>query len=266
VFHYATVVDSGHAGVGAIVSTFGSGDAGGRRAFGFSADVADFGSRGPRNPAEMIGRAHVAAMSRRKAPGMLVQAMTGLARLVMPVALLLIVSAAAAIYSDLPAEGLGTFAGKPLSLGLALLPVTFFVIHLTNRCYGAGYALGQVVLAWLVAVAAFPVILPILAVEPDVRVVAAFAAGLFFSQLVAIVMFDLLRGPTWWTAPLFASLIGGGVLCLIAFPAAFAGTSSNWSDEMLSFMALCAGAALLLLIPYGLLRGLLPPRPGFGGY
>jgi len=254
-------------GVGVIVSTYETGEgAAGRGALRLSADVADFGSRGPRNPAGMIGQAHVAAMSRRKAPGMLLQASAGLARLLVPVALLLIVSAASAIYSDLPAEGLGTFAGKPLSLGLALLPLTFFVIHLTNRCYGAGYALGQVALAWLVAVAAFPVILPLMTVQPELRVAAAFAAGLFFSQLVAIVLFDLLRGPTWWTAPLFASLIGGAVLCLIAFPAAFAGTESHWSDEMLGYMVLCAGAALLLLIPYGLLRGLLPPRPGFGGY
>lgn len=198
---------------------------------------------------------------------MLARLLGGLARLMLPVALLLVVGAACAMYSDLPAEGLGTFAGKPLSLGLALLPVTFFVIHLTNRCYGAGTALGQVALAWLLAVAALPIVLPMVALpEPDVRIVAAFAAGLFFSQLVAVGLFDLLRGPAWWTAPFFASLIGGAVLCLIAFPAAFAGTGSSWSDEMLGFMAFCAGAALLLLVPYGLLRGLLPPRPGFGGY
>ena len=248
------------------MSTSVTGGAGKRGASGFAADQADYGSGRFRNSGETIGQVHVRPMSSRKEPVPLVRMALALGRLLLPVALLLMVSAAAAIYGDQPAEGLGTFAGKQLCLGLALLPVTFFVIHLTNRRYGAGYALGQVALTWLAAVVVFPIIAPMMAGPPDVRIVAAFAAGLFFSQLVAIWLFDLLRGPAWWTAPLFASLSGGVVLCLIAFPGAFAGTPANWSNEMFGFMALCAGAALLLLIPYGLLRGLLPPRAGFGGY
>jgi uncharacterized PurR-regulated membrane protein YhhQ (DUF165 family) len=231
-----------------------------------AADVTDFGSRRLRNPAEIIGRAHVASISRRKGPNVFVRAVTGLLRIVLPVVLLLTAGAACVIYSDLPAEGLGSFAGKPLSLGLALLPLTFFVIQLTNRRYGAVYAFAQVVLAWLLAVAALPALLPMMSPAPDARTVAGFGAGLFIAQLLSIVLFDGLRGPTWWKAPLFSSLIGGIVLCLIAFPAAFAGTAANWSRDMFGYMTLAAGASVLLLIPYGLLRSLVPPRPGFGGY
>jgi uncharacterized PurR-regulated membrane protein YhhQ (DUF165 family) len=249
------------------VSAYEAGVSAGRRgAIRFAADVADFGSRGLRNPTEMIGRAHVANLSKRKGPGVLVRTLGALLRLVLPVAFLLTAGAACLIYSDLPAEGLGTFAGKPISLGAALLPFTFFVVHLTNRRYGAAYALAQVVMAWLLGLLALPSFIPMLPSAPDVRVVAGFGTGLFVAQLAAIILFDRLRGPTWWKAPLLSSLLAGIVLCLIAFPAAFAGTGRTWSPEMVNFLELATAAAVLMLVPYGLLRSLVPPRPGFGGY
>ena len=170
------------------------------------------------------------------------------------------------VYSDTPLARLGTFAGRPLSLGLALLPATFLVIHLTNRRYGAACAFGQVAVAWVLALFALPALMPFMSPAPDMRVVAAFGIALLLSQLLGVVLFDRLRGPIWWKAPLVASLIGGFVFCLIAFPAAFAGTDSNWSREMLDFVELVVGAAFLLLIPYGLLRSRVPPLSGFGGY
>jgi len=181
----------------------------------------------------------------------------------LPVMLLLTVGVACVIYSDIPAEGLGTFAGKPLSLGLALVPVTFFVIHLTNRRYGATYAFAQVIAAWALGLLGLPTLLSMISLPEEIRALTGFGAGLFFAQIVAVVLFDGLRGPTWWKAPLFASLLGGLLLCVIAFPVSLGGTGMNWSKEMLSYMELVAGAAVLLLIPYGLLRSLVPPRPGY---
>ncbi len=249
------------------MSVYEAGVSAGRRgAVRLSADIADFGSRKLRNPTEMIGRAHVASMSRRKEPGAVVRAIAGLLRLVLPVVLLLTVGAACLVYSDVPAAGLGTLAGKPLTLGVALLPLTFFVVHLTNRRFGAAYAFGQVVMAWLLALAILPSLLPMVSQAFNVRVVAAFGSGLLLGQLAAVVLFDRLRGPSWWKAPFFASLIGGVVFCVTSFPAAFAGTGSGWSVEMFGFMELTTAAAILILVPYALLRSIVPPRPGFGGY
>jgi uncharacterized PurR-regulated membrane protein YhhQ (DUF165 family) len=253
--------------VGVFVSAYEAGvNARRRGAARFSADVADFGTRRERNPIDMIGRAHAGTYSQHKTSGAFGRALAALLRLVLPVVLLLTAGAACIVYSDIPVEGLGTFAGKPLSLGLALLPLTFFVIHLTNRRYGASYAFAQIVAAWAVAIAMLPSMLPLLPSGLDARVVAGVCAGLFVAQILAVVLFDGLRGPTWWRAPFFASLIGGIALCLIGFPAAFSGTGAHWSGEMLGYMGLTSGEAVLLLVPYALLRSLVPPRPGYGGY
>jgi hypothetical protein len=96
--------------------------------------------------------------------------------------------------------------------------------------------------------------------------VVGFAGGLFVAQMIAIFLFDRLRGPRWWQAPLMASLIGGIALSLIAFPVSFAGTPIDWSARMLDYMAVTSFAAVALTVPYWMLRSLVPPRPGFGGY
>jgi uncharacterized PurR-regulated membrane protein YhhQ (DUF165 family) len=214
----------------------------------------------------MIGRAHIANIPRRKNASLVGRSVRALLRLILPVILLLTVGAACVVYSDMPVEGLGTFGGRPVSLGLALIPFTFFVIHLTNRRYGAAYALAQVVIAWGIALAVMPTLRPTFAPSVELRILAGFAAGLFLAQLVAIVLFDGMRGPTWWKAPLIASLAGGIVLCLVAFPVAFAGASPGWTAEMVDYLELALGASVLLLVPYGLMRSLVPPSPGFGGY
>jgi uncharacterized PurR-regulated membrane protein YhhQ (DUF165 family) len=217
-------------------------------------------------PVGMIGRAHIANLPQHKRSGYVGRAAGAVLRLILPVALLLTVGAACILYTDVAIPGAGTFGGKPVSLGLAMLPLTFFVIHLTNRRYGAAYAFSQVAIAWGLGLAALPSLLPLISPSADTRTVAGFGAALLLAQLVAIVLFDGLRGPTWWKAPLVASLAGGILLCVVAFPAAFAGTPSHWSAEMLDYMEISTAAAVVLLIPYGLLRSLVPPRPGFGGY
>lgn len=254
-------------GVGVIVSAYEAGVSAGRRgAIRVAADVANYGSRRLRNPTDVIGRAHVAGLTRPNRPGAMTRAIIAVLRLVLPVAFLLLAGAACVIYSNAPAAGLGSFAGRPLSIGLALLPVTFFVVQLTNRRYGAPYAFGQVVIAWALALTAMPSLAAYISPAPEPRVVAAFGAALFLSQLMSVVLFDRLRGPTWWKAPFVALLTGGIVFCLIAFPAAFIGTDRNWSREMFNFMELAAAAAVLLLIPYGFLRSRIPPLSGLGGY
>ena len=190
-------------------------------------------------------------------------------RLVIPVVLLATLGGASYVYAGVPAP---VFTDRPwLNMGLLVLPVTFLAVHLTSRRYGAGYAVAQVFLTFLaVATAAYFGRDQITAALGDQRVslrmIAGFAAGLFVAQMIAIFLFDRLRGPRWWQAPLMASLIGGIALSLIAFPASFAGTAIDWSGHMLDYMAVTSLAAVLLVIPYWVLRPLVPPRSGFGGY
>ena len=60
--------------------------------------------------------------------------------------------------------------------------------------------------------------------------------------------------------------MGGVVFTSVFAPLAFAGTGAAWIQPALNYGALLAGAAVALLIPYWMLRGLVPPLPGFGGY
>lgn len=229
-------------------------------------DVAGYGSHRLRTSVDMVGRAHAAPLAKPATLRLLSGVLPALLRLALPVVLLLVLSSACLIYGDVSTNGLATFAGRPMRAGLALLPTTFLAVHLTNRRYGAAYAFAQVLLAWAVTAMALPSLLPTISRLPNTRVVVGFGAGLFLSQIVAVIVFDALRGPRWWTAPFFASLIGGAVLSLAAFPASFAGDYSGWPREMFEYLEICAAAALILLFPYALLRSLIPPRPGFGGY
>ena len=86
------------------------------------------------------------------------------------------------------------------------------------------------------------------------------------AQLFSIVVFDRLRGPQWWQAPFFASLFGGIALALVAYPAAYLGTGAEWLVPMMTYMGVTVAAAIVLLVPYWLLRGMIAPLPGFGGY
>ena len=190
------------------------------------------------------------------------------ARLVIPVLLLMTAAGASFAYAGVPAPVLSQ---SWMNLGLLLLPLTFLAIHLTSRRYGASYAFAQVLLAYgtVVALALFaqPYVTMVLGEShAAAREIVGFAAGLFVAHVVSIIVFDGLRGPHWWQAPLFASLIGGIVLCLIAFPASYAGTGIDWTGRMIDYMGVTSMAALLLVIPYWTLRGLVPPRSGFGGY
>jgi uncharacterized PurR-regulated membrane protein YhhQ (DUF165 family) len=191
-------------------------------------------------------------------------------RLVIPVVLLATLGGASYVYAGVPAPVF--MADHPwLNVGLLVLPLAFLAVHLTNRRYGAGYAVAQVLLTF-VAVAALAyfgrgqITAALGEQRVPLRMIAGFAAGLFVAQMIAIFLFDRLRGPRWWQAPLMASLIGGVVLALVAFPASFAGTTIDWSGHMLDYMAVTSVAAVLLVIPYWMLRPLVPPRSGFGGY
>jgi uncharacterized PurR-regulated membrane protein YhhQ (DUF165 family) len=233
-------------------------------------NVADAGHA--RRPLDRIGRAHVArpAEGRRSAVG---ETFLAISRLIFPISLLVTMAAAALIYGHEPARWLGDIdvGGTPLDTGLLALPLSFFIVQLTNRRYGAGYASVQV-LGGIAAVMAAAIYasddLALLrgAPLPAPRLVAAFGAGLVIAQLVSIVVFDRLRGPQWWQAPLFASLIGGVVLALVAYPAAYLGTGVSWIGPMVAFTGISIAASFALLVPYWFVRGVIAPLPGFGGY
>jgi uncharacterized PurR-regulated membrane protein YhhQ (DUF165 family) len=199
-------------------------------------------------------------------------AVRAVARLVMPVLLLLASFAAIYLYLDTPATSLaGSVDGHWLTMGHLLVPVSFLCVHLTNRRYGPAYAFAQVVLALAASVAFVVLVAPALApyvpvrTVPDLRVAAAFGGAFFVASFVSIVVFDGARGPRWWMAPLLGMLASVVTFGLVFYPAAYAG-NEDWPHRMAVHLEFLAGLAVLSLVPYWVLRGFVRPLPGYNGY
>lgn len=193
-------------------------------------------------------------------------------RMVMPVLSLSVALAAMYLYMDTTLPYLADSAGKWLTVSHLLIPVAFLAIHLTNRRYGPSYAFAQVVitLALLTAGVMFGrnIILKFLpdAAAPSVRDVIAFGSAFFVAGFASIVVFDGSRGPRWWTAPLIGSLAAALLFTLVFYPAAYLGTATAWVDHMWMHGALLFAGAVLSLVPFWMLRRLVQPLPGYGGY
>jgi uncharacterized PurR-regulated membrane protein YhhQ (DUF165 family) len=191
-------------------------------------------------------------------------------RLVLPV--LVLIGALLAICLNLHSK-LPVLTGERwLTVGHALVPATFFVVALTNRRYGPAYAFVQVVLSCfavlLVALLASGEIRTMLPAHTELglRLAGAFGVSFFVASFVSIVMFDAARGPRWWLAPLLGLLSGSFVFCALFYPTAHGGTQTAWIHQMVVHLGLAFGGSVVLLLPYWLLRGVVRPLSGYGGY
>jgi uncharacterized PurR-regulated membrane protein YhhQ (DUF165 family) len=102
-------------------------------------------------------------------------------------------------------------------------------------------------------------------VLPAPVVAAAFAGGLILGHVVAAFVFDRTRGIHWWTAPLWASVIGGLIFVAVYFGLAQPG-GAEWLGRAGVAAAVMTVMAVLLLVPYFVLRPVIRPLPGFGGF
>ncbi len=200
-------------------------------------------------------------------------------RLIIPVFALLGVYAAAYELSDQPITAFDVFPddkwflnpGYWLTAGHFVIPLAWLVSNLTNRRYGEGYALAQLIVAWLLLGLAGYVALQMMegglptSPLPSKRVCLAFLFAIFLGQIVGIYVFDRTRGRTWWGAPLFASLWGQSAFVVAFYSLSYLGMSDPWTNFMLMDLAIKVSASFLMLIPYAALRGLVRPLPGYGG-
>jgi len=193
-------------------------------------------------------------------------------RTFLPVLALCTALTAMYLYLDTPLPYFLDSHAPWLTVSHLLLPLAFLAIHLTNRRYGPAYAFAQIVLSFaaLAAAALFgrdliQMFLPE-TVVPSLREVLSFAGAFFVAGFLSIIAFDGARGPRWWTAPLIGSIVGALIFAPIFYVAAFMGTHTPWFGRMGIHTGLLIGGAVLSLIPYWLLRRIVQPLPGFGGY
>ena len=144
-----------------------------------------------------------------------------------------------------------------LTWGALSYPFAFLVTDLTNRRFGprgarrvvlAGFACAVALSAWL----ATP------------RIAAASGSAFLIAQLADVQVFDRLRNARWWRAPLVSSALGSILDTALFFSLAFAGTGLPWTTWALGDLAVKAGFALVLLIPFRLLLDATRP-PAAGG-
>ena len=194
-------------------------------------------------------------------------------RLVLPVLALLACFVGLYLYRDTPVplflNGTGT---SWLTASHLLVAIGFLCVHLTNRRYGPAYAFAQVVISSALILAfilfasdAISSFVPLDTV-PTVREAIGLGAAFFLASLISIVVFDATRGARWWTAPLFGFLTAAVFFAWIFYAAAYAGTGTFWLNHALVYGAVLASEGILMLIPYWMLRRIVQPLSGFGGY
>ena len=164
-----------------------------------------------------------------------------------------------------------------LTWGAFTYPVAFLVTDLTNRRFGVGPARLVVACGFVFAVA-------ISMGLSSPRIAIASGTAYLCGQLLDVTVFNRLRRLKWWKAPLTASLVGSVLDTVIFFSVAFAPAFSfvgpndpfavagaplfgvlpeslprfvSWAGGDLSVKLI---AALILLVPYGMLLNALKPQ------
>lgn len=165
------------------------------------------------------------------------------------------------------------YPSRWLSVGHAIVPVVFLIANLVNRRYGEDLAIGHIYLSWSAAIGAAIAVLyqmhpllPAAADVPPLRVAAAFVGAMVIGQLAGTYVFDRTRGVVWWKAPVYSALTASFVAMFLFYPAAYAFTNESWAHRMAIDTGTKAFMSFALLLPYLLLRPVVRPTAGLGGY
>jgi queuosine precursor transporter len=213
------------------------------------------------------------------APTRVGNAVRAVSRLIFPTMTLSVVLAAAFFQMEENVIALDWFPpyqwqwnpGYWLTAGHLLLPLSFFVVNITNRKRGPHYALGQVVASWVLLgmVAAYVIVrfggLSSESPFPPLQTSLGFMGAFVVAQLVNIRIYDRTRGRTWWGAPLISVLWACAIYVLIFHPVSMLGMNESFVPKMVTDFTIKAASAVILLIPYALMRRMVKPAPGYGG-
>jgi len=172
-----------------------------------------------------------------------------------------------------PAGVVPLYPSAWLTWGHASITAVFLVTNLVNRRYGEQVAMAHVFASTVIggfaamAMASGMIRLPSTpAFVPGTRQVAALLMGIMLGQAMSVLVFDRTRGVEWWNAPAYASLTAALIAMPVFYLFAFAGTDWIWLNHMAIDIALKAVMSFALLVPYFLLRPIIRPSEGLGGY
>ncbi|GGY40066.1 VUT family protein [Parvularcula lutaonensis] len=215
---------------------------------------------------------------RERAIKLLKQSLAALARLVGLALLLVPFQLMGVVTLDLPLSMFdrltpedGLAASRFMSQGEGYLMMVLLAVLLMTRRWGSQLTGRVIMLSWVLTIVFLTMLIVDLAPEldsedfPSARFVGSLIGSWFVGQLVAVTVYDLLRGGAWWRAPFFGSALGFAVQAAIYFPGAFAGTGAPWGWWMAVSLFLTTLISAVFLLFYGPLRRLIRPVPGLGG-
>lgn len=235
-----------------------------------------------RYDSQFVGRDVVGMAGRQERTHWAVRIGRAFLRLIVPVAASVVTLAAAWELRQSPITALDDILaqGRPdlypslwLTAGHFMVPVIFLLTNLVNRRYGSDYAVAHVLSSWaltaIVAIASINKIdprLPMAGDLPEMRTVIAFVGAFVIAQAFGAFVFDRTRGIIWWHAPLYAALASSFLSMFIFYPAAYFGTDPIWINHMALDVGVKAAMSFVLLVPYFIMRPIIRPMPGFGGF
>lgn len=160
-----------------------------------------------------------------------------------------------------------------LTWGHALVPCVFLIANLVNRRYGERMTSNHVLASWAVsALVAIGILSNVIPLEtshedlPSLRHAISFFAAMIMGQLVGTYVFERTRGVAWWNAPAYSALASSLIAVPVYYLLAFGGSNWIWVNRMTIDLGLKAFMSFALLVPYFLLRPIIRPLTGLGGY
>ena len=144
-----------------------------------------------------------------------------------------------------------------LTYGAFSYPVAFLITDLANRSYGKLVARRIVYIGFMIGISFTLLFSTNFADLISVRIAIGSGTAFLIAQLLDVQIFDQLRKKQWFIAPLTSSLIGSTIDTFLFFSISFYGTGIPWVTLSLGDLAVKILVALIMLIPFRLLLGII---------
>ena len=133
--------------------------------------------------------------------------------------------------------------------------IAFLITDLANRSYGKVIARKIVYIGFAIGILFTLIFSTNFADLISIRIAFGSGTAFIIAQLLDVQIFDKLRRKKWFIAPLTSSFIGSTVDTFLFFLISFYGTCINWITLSFGDLVVKIFVALLMLIPFRLLLG-----------
>ena len=146
-----------------------------------------------------------------------------------------------------------------LTYGAFSYPIAFLITDLSNRVYGKNGAKKIVYFGFSIGILFTLIFSTNFGDMISIRIAIGSGTAFIVAQLLDVQIFDKLREKKWFIAPLASSMIGSIIDTFLFFSISFYGTGIPWFSLALGDLAVKIFVALIMLIPFRLLFGVLKP-------